>query len=43
LKAYSNLRVIHYQDTREIGDWQQTSVSRLEKQLRIVRLLARKQ
>lgn len=43
LKAYSNLRVIHYQDTLEIGDWQQTSVSRLETQLRIVRLLARKQ
>ena len=43
LKAYSNLRIMHYQDTMEIGDWQQTSVNRLEKQLRIVRILARKQ
>ena len=43
LKAYPNLRVLHYQDTMEVGDWQQTSVKRLEKQLRIVRILARKQ
>jgi hypothetical protein len=43
VKAYSGLRIMHYQDTMEIGDWQQTSVNRLEKQLRIVRILARKQ
>ena len=43
LKAYSNLRIMHYQDTMEVGDWQQTSVNRLEKRLRIVRILARKQ
>jgi hypothetical protein len=30
-------------DTMEIGDWQQTSVNRLQKRLRIVRILARKQ
>lgn len=41
--AYPGLRVMHYQDTMEIGDWQQTSVNRLEKQLRIVHILARKQ
>jgi hypothetical protein len=29
LKAYSNLRIMHYQDTMEVGDWQQTSVNRL--------------
>ncbi|MDX2150068.1 MAG: class I SAM-dependent methyltransferase [Bryobacteraceae bacterium] len=42
LQAYPGLRVLHYQDTMEVGDWQQTSVKRIEKQLRIVRLLARK-
>ncbi len=42
LKAYSNLRVLHYEDTHEIGDWQQTSTDRLKKQLRIVRILAKK-
>lgn len=43
LKAYSNLRVLHYEDTMETGDWQQTGTNRLEKQLRVVRLLAKKQ
>jgi 2-polyprenyl-3-methyl-5-hydroxy-6-metoxy-1,4-benzoquinol methylase len=41
-RAYSNLRVLHYEDTHEIGDWQQGSTDRLKKQLRIVRILARK-
>lgn len=41
-KAWSDLQIVHYEDTTGIGDWQQTSVDRLEKQLRIVRLLARK-
>lgn len=41
-KAWSDLQIVHYEDTTGIGDWQQTSADRLEKQLRIVRLLARK-
>jgi len=37
------LQLVHYEDTTGVGDWQQTSVDRTEyKQLRIVRLLARK-
>ena len=42
LKAYSSLRVLEYQDTHEIADWQQTATDRLKKQVRIVRILARK-
>ena len=34
---------MHYQDNMGGGDWQQTGVNRLEKRLRIVRILARKQ
>ena len=41
-KAYSNLRVLHYEDTHEIGEWQQGSTDRLKKQVRIVRILAQK-
>jgi len=41
-KAWSDLRILLYEDTTGIGEWQQTKTNRLEKQLRIVRLLARK-
>ncbi len=40
--AWSNLQLVHYEDTTGIGDWQQTRDDRLKKQLRIVRMLARK-
>lgn len=43
IKAYPSLRVMHYEDTMGIADWQQTSDKREEKLLRIVRLLAKKQ
>ncbi len=42
LKAYSSLRVLHYEDTHEIAEWQQTKTDRLKKQVRIVRILAKK-
>jgi len=41
-KAYSSLRVLHYEDTHEIADWQQTATARLKKQVRIVRILAKR-
>ncbi len=41
-KAWSGLQIVFYEDTTGIGDWQQTAANRLEKKLRIVRLLARK-
>jgi SAM-dependent methyltransferase len=41
-KAWSDLQIIFYEDTTGIGDWQQTAENRLEKKLRIVRLVARK-
>ncbi len=41
-KAWSDLQIIFYEDTTGIGDWQQTAEDRLEKKLRIVRLVARK-
>ena len=41
-KAYSSLRVLQYEDTHEIADWQQTATDRLKKQVRIVRILAKK-
>jgi len=42
LKAYASLRVLEYADTHEIADWQQTRTDRLKKQVRIVRILAKK-
>lgn len=43
LKAWSDLQIIHYEDTTGIGDWQQTDVPRRDyTQLRLVRMLARK-
>jgi len=42
VKAWSGLQIVHCQDTTGIGDWRQPSAKRLEKQLRIVRMLARK-
>jgi SAM-dependent methyltransferase len=41
-KAWADLQLVHYEDTTGIGDWQQTSEDRVRKQLRIVRMLARK-
>jgi SAM-dependent methyltransferase len=41
-KAWSELQLVHYEDTTGIGDWQQTRDDRLAKQLRLVRMLARK-
>jgi 2-polyprenyl-3-methyl-5-hydroxy-6-metoxy-1,4-benzoquinol methylase len=41
-KAYSSLRVLQYEDTHEIADWQQTATDRLKKQVRIVRILAKR-
>lgn len=41
-KAWSDLQIVFYEDTTGIGDWQQTSENRLQHQLRIVRMLARK-
>jgi len=41
-KAWSELQLVRYEDTTGIGDWQQTREDRLKKQLRIVRMLARK-
>ena len=41
-RAWSALQLVHYEDTTGIGDWQQTSEDRVKKQLRIVRMLARK-
>ncbi len=41
-KAWSNLQLVRYEDTFGIGDWQQTREDREKKQLRLVRLLARK-
>lgn len=41
-KAWSALQLVHYEDTTGIGDWQQTQEDRVKKQLRIVRMLARK-
>ena len=43
LKAWSDLQIVHYEDTTGVGDWQQTAERRLEyTQLRLVRMLARK-
>ena len=43
LKAWSDLQIVHYEDTPGVGDWQQTAVPRQEyRQLRLVRMLARK-
>jgi len=42
IKAYANLRVLQYEDTHEIAEWQQTKTDRLQKQVRIVRILAKK-
>ncbi len=42
VRAWSGLHIVFYEDTTGIGDWQQTSADRLEYQLRIVRLAARK-
>lgn len=41
-KAWADLQLVHYEDTTGIGDWQQTRDPRVSKQLRIVRMLARK-
>ena len=41
-KAWSGLQIVFYEDTTGFGDWQQTSEDRLQHQLRIVRMLARK-
>lgn len=41
-RAWSALQLVHYEDTTGIGDWQQTREDRVQKQLRIVRMLARK-
>jgi len=41
-RAWSALQLVHYEDTTGIGDWQQTREDRVKKQLRIVRMLARK-
>jgi hypothetical protein len=41
-RAWSNLQLVHYEDTTGIGDWQQTREDRTTKRLRIVRMLARK-
>lgn len=41
-KAWSQLQLVRYEDTTGIGDWQQTREDRVKKELRIVRLLARK-
>jgi SAM-dependent methyltransferase len=41
-RAWSALQLVHYEDTTGIGDWQQTRDDRVKKQLRLVRLLARK-
>lgn len=41
-KAWSDLQIIHYEDTTGFADWQQTQAPRLEEQRRIVRLAARK-
>ncbi len=40
--AWAQLQLVRYEDTTGIGDWQQTRDDRLKKQLRIVRMLARK-
>jgi len=43
LKAWSDLQIVHYEDTPGVGDWQQTGVPRQEyRQLRLVHMLARK-
>ena len=43
LKAWSDLQIVHYEDTTGIGDWQQTAVPRRDySQLRLVHMLARK-
>lgn len=43
MKVWSDLQIIHYEDTTGIGDWQQTDVPRQNyAQLRLVRMLARK-
>jgi SAM-dependent methyltransferase len=42
LKAWLGLHVVFYQDAPGIADWQQGPTSRLERNIRIVRLLARK-
>jgi predicted O-methyltransferase YrrM len=41
-RAWSDLQLVHYEDTTGIGDWQQTRDDRVTKPLRIVRVLARK-
>jgi len=42
LEAWSDLQIVHYEDTIGVGEWQQTAVPRLDYKLRLVRLLARK-
>lgn len=42
LKAFADFRILFYEDTTGISDWQQSSVDRLRDHRRIVRLLARK-
>jgi hypothetical protein len=41
-KAWADLQLVRYEDISGIGDWQQTREDRVKKQLRIVRMLARK-
>ncbi len=41
-KAWSALQLVHYEDTMDYADWQQTQAGRLEEKRRIVRMLARK-
>ena len=41
-KAWAGLQLVNYEDTTGIGEWQQTRDDRVNKRLRIVRMLARK-
>ncbi len=41
-RAWSDMQIVFYQDTTEFADWQQGRAGRLEKKMRIMRLLARK-
>jgi SAM-dependent methyltransferase len=43
LKAWGDLRILHYEDTVGISDWRQTRVERQNFPMRILRLLAKKQ
>jgi 2-polyprenyl-3-methyl-5-hydroxy-6-metoxy-1,4-benzoquinol methylase len=42
IKAWSGLQIVFYEDTAGVGDWQQTRADRLQHELRIVRMVARK-